>query len=129
MTNLRDTVNLMNSEDYKERFIAEYWQTKIRYEKLRAFNTRIEAAKKLGYRDVLDTVKLPQIKTPYDIFSAQQDAMAKYLHLLELRAVFEDIDLNFFDEGDSGTDDYVPVGSAQKCAAEAEKNNEGLMGA
>ena len=29
---LRDTIKFMNSEDYRERFVAEYWQTKIRYE-------------------------------------------------------------------------------------------------
>ena len=27
---LKDTIELMNSSDYKERFKAEYWQTKIR---------------------------------------------------------------------------------------------------
>ena len=32
--NLNDTVKMMNSANYKERFKAEYWQTKIRYEKL-----------------------------------------------------------------------------------------------
>ena len=26
--NLNDTVKMMNSADYKERFKAEYWQTK-----------------------------------------------------------------------------------------------------
>ena len=31
---LKDTVELMTSEDYKERFRAEYWQTKIRYDRL-----------------------------------------------------------------------------------------------
>ena len=31
---LIDTVKLMNSSDYKERFKAEYYQTKIRYDKL-----------------------------------------------------------------------------------------------
>ena len=32
---LRDTVDMMNSEDYKERFKAEYYQTVIRYGKLK----------------------------------------------------------------------------------------------
>ena len=32
---LRDTVEMMNSEDYKERFRAEYCQTVIRYGKLK----------------------------------------------------------------------------------------------
>lgn len=31
---LKDTVDLMNSPDYKERFKAEYYQVKIRYDKL-----------------------------------------------------------------------------------------------
>lgn len=29
---LKDTIELMTSEDYKERFKAEYWQAKIRAE-------------------------------------------------------------------------------------------------
>ena len=31
---LKDTIDLMTSEDYKDRFKAEYYQTKIRYDKL-----------------------------------------------------------------------------------------------
>ena len=42
-TELRDTVALMNSADYKERFKAEYIQTHIRYEKLRNMIVRYEA--------------------------------------------------------------------------------------
>ena len=34
MITLDDTIILMSSSDYKDRFKAEYWQTKIRYEKL-----------------------------------------------------------------------------------------------
>ena len=37
---LKDTVEMMNSTDYKERFKAEYHQTKIRYERLKAFNNK-----------------------------------------------------------------------------------------
>ena len=33
---LKDTIELMQSEDYKERFKAEYYQVKIRLEKLEA---------------------------------------------------------------------------------------------
>lgn len=47
---LKNTVELMNSEDYKERFKAEYYQTKIRYEKLKAFNNKIEASKAMKYQ-------------------------------------------------------------------------------
>ena len=28
---LKDTIELMTSDDYKDRFRAEYWQTKIRF--------------------------------------------------------------------------------------------------
>ena len=34
---LKDTINLMQSKDYKERFKAEYYQLKIRREKLMDF--------------------------------------------------------------------------------------------
>lgn len=37
---LVDTVKLMNSSVYKERFKAEYYQTKIRYDKLFAMITK-----------------------------------------------------------------------------------------
>ena len=33
---LKDTVQMMNSADYKDRFEAEYYQIVIRYEKLKA---------------------------------------------------------------------------------------------
>lgn len=39
---LKETVELMNSVDYKDRFIAEYHQVKIRYEKLKNFCNKIE---------------------------------------------------------------------------------------
>lgn len=34
MNELKDTIELMNSSDYKDRFKAEYYQLKIRYTKL-----------------------------------------------------------------------------------------------
>ena len=37
---LKGTVDLMTSEDYKERFKAEYLQTKIRYESLHKMLTK-----------------------------------------------------------------------------------------
>ena len=40
---LKDTIDLMNSTDYKERFKAEYLQTKIRYDKLDAMTVKYEA--------------------------------------------------------------------------------------
>ena len=40
---LKDTVEMMNSEYYKERFKAEYYQTKIRYDKLDKMTVKYEA--------------------------------------------------------------------------------------
>ncbi|MBQ6945375.1 MAG: hypothetical protein IJN43_13765 [Ruminococcus sp.] len=98
MTNLKDTVDLMNSADYKERFIAEYWQTKIRYEKLKEFNTKIEAEELVRYTPspYSNMVNARQVKhdCPREVLRDQQRIMGEYLHILELRAVFENIDLN-----------------------------------
>lgn len=83
---LKDTVEKMNSSDYKERFIAEYQQIKIRYEKLKAFNTKIEASK-------ISKVEEPKHDCPDELLRHQQSVMGEYLHVLELRAVIEGIDL------------------------------------
>ena len=81
------TVDGMLSPDYKERFKAEYQQTKIRYEKLKAFNTRIRAA------EIKGSVEMPKHDCPETLLKEQQAAMGGYLHILEVRAVIEGIDL------------------------------------
>lgn len=43
MNELKDTIELMNSSDYKDRFKAEYYQLKIRYTKLHAMLVKLEA--------------------------------------------------------------------------------------
>lgn len=89
---LEQTVKLMNSSDYKKRFIAEYWQLKIRYERLKHFNNLIEAA----YRtdgEVTAVVIEPEHDCPYELLREQQRVMGEYLHILEVRAVIEDINL------------------------------------
>lgn len=83
---LKDTIALMTSSDYKQRFIAEYWQTKIRYEKLKDFCNKIELAN-------LDIMDEPKHDVPYNILREQQKVMGEYLHILELRAIIENIDL------------------------------------
>lgn len=40
---LKDTVEMMNSSDYKERFRAEYQQVVIRYQKLKAMLEKWDA--------------------------------------------------------------------------------------
>lgn len=93
MQTLESTIDFMQSKDYKERFVAEYWQTKIRYEKLKSFNNKIEASRRTKYSDV-PQVDEPKHDCPFDLLKQQQSAMGEYLHILEVRAVIEDIDLN-----------------------------------
>lgn len=93
MTELKDTVGMMNSPDYKERFKAEYHQTKIRYEKLKAFNTKIEAADRVCCFGEKPKVEEPKHDCPVDVLTEQQNLMGRYLHILEVRAVIEGIEL------------------------------------
>lgn len=89
---LKDTVDLMKSKDYKERFKAEYYQTKIRYEKLKEFNNKIEAANKSAW-GTPNKVDMPKHDCPEDLLRDQQHIMGEYLHILEIRAVIERIEL------------------------------------
>lgn len=82
MNELKDTVELMNSADYKERFRAEYWQTKIRYEKLHRMIVKYEADT-LGFTPTC----------PIEVFKDQAGAMGRYLYALEVRAELEGIEL------------------------------------
>lgn len=94
MTELKDTAEMMNSPDYKERFKAEYYQTKIRYEKLKAFNTKIEAAKHVQF-DIGGKRKcpMPEHDCPDELLREQQQVMGNYLHILEVRAEIEGVKL------------------------------------
>jgi hypothetical protein len=86
---LSDTVELMQSTDYRDRFVAEYIQTALRYERLKEFNTMIEAAEQWMYSD-----DMIDHDCPLELLQKQQKAMGEYLHVLELRAKIEDIDLS-----------------------------------
>lgn len=81
-----ETIEGMISDDYKERMKAEYQQTKLRYEKLKNLNNKIEAAQ---MTDVCE----PSHKCPAGLLLEQQHVMGNYLHILEVRAVIEDIEL------------------------------------
>ncbi len=79
---LKDTVDLMLSEDYKERYIAEWLQTKIRYSKLHKM-LFLHRTGKLQFTPKCD-IKL---------LEDQSSAMYNYLCKLEIRAAVEKIDL------------------------------------
>ena len=79
---LRDTVEMMNSADYKERFVAEYMQLKIRYNNLHKMIVKKEAGT-LSFEP----------NTPILILKNQKSFMGQYLNQLEIRAEIEHIPL------------------------------------
>lgn len=83
---LKETIELMCSDDYKERFIAEYDQVKIRYEKLKAFCNKIEV-------EIMLEKETTKYDCPLELLRKQQKYMGLYLSVLEKRALIEDIEL------------------------------------
>lgn len=80
---LKDTATLMQSDDYKERFEAEYYQVVIRFEKLSAMLNKWDNG----------TLKF----TPTcnrRLYNLQIKAMADYIAVLEARAIIEGVDLD-----------------------------------
>ena len=84
-----ETVYLMLSPDYKDRFVAEHRQTKIRYEKLKAYCNRIEMAETHPKK-----VEMPPHDCNTELLSSQLFYMRNYLDILEKRAIVEGICLD-----------------------------------
>lgn len=74
---LKDTIQQMTSADYRDRFKAEYYQTKIRAGKLQSL-----------IQNDMGLASSPKI-----ILERQLKAMLDYLSTLALRAEFEGINL------------------------------------
>lgn len=79
---LKQTVEMMNSADYKERFKAEYYQTAIRYKKLKTMMDKYNNG----------TLEF-QFTCPASLFEMQLRAMRDYMSILEARAVIEGVEL------------------------------------
>ena len=79
---LADTVEMMNSSDYKVRFKAEYAQLVIRYNGLRNMLEKWDN----GTLEFEPTC-------PRSTYNLQIKAMTDYIAVLEARAVMEDVDL------------------------------------
>ena len=79
---LKDTVELMTSDDWKDRFKAEYLQTKIRYERLH---------KMIIMREVGKCPFNTQISL--ESWMTQAHYMGNYLHELEKQAAMHGIEL------------------------------------
>lgn len=80
--NLNETVEMMNSSDYKERFKAEYYQLEYRYNKLKKM------------LEDWDNSKLSFIPTcDRDVYTTQIVSMGVYLNVLKQRAGIEGIEV------------------------------------
>ena len=75
---LKDTTEMMLSNDYKERFRGEYHQLRIRVSRLER---------------LLDCYEEGAFTCPYDLLHEQLVYMRGYLTVLESRAVLENIEL------------------------------------
>lgn len=79
---LKDTIELMNSNDYEDRFKAEYYQTKIRYDKLHKMIIKYEA----------NTLMFTP-NCSIELLKEQKMYMGNYLRMLEIRSEIEGIEL------------------------------------
>lgn len=78
---LKDTVEMMLSDDYKEHFKAEYYQLKIRHDELQKM---VENWYKLKFTPTC----------PFSTYVCQLSAMEDYMVILESRAEQEGIKLD-----------------------------------
>ena len=79
---LKETIELMESDDYKDRFRAEYYQLKIRAEKLDNMIYEFD-----------NGTLLFEPKCPMGVLREQLHTMNRYIMLLEERANDEGIEL------------------------------------
>ena len=79
---LKETCEMMVSDDYKERFRAEYYQAKIRQKKLR------------NLLDLWNNGELTFTPScPKDLLEEQELRMDQYILILEKRAKIEGVNL------------------------------------
>lgn len=83
MTDLKETVELMTSSDYKDRLKAEYWQVKIRSDKLYEMLNKMKNGK-LSFKPTCS----------YELLYTQWLYMTQYLIVLKTRADLEGVDLD-----------------------------------
>ena len=79
---LKDTVEMMNSADFKERIKAEYYQLSVRLDSLTNMLIKWE-------NNMLDF----EPKCSKEILESQVIYMKGYINILRLRAQIEEIDL------------------------------------
>lgn len=82
VNSLNETVELMTSSDYKDRFKAEYYQLEYRYNKLKKMMDDWDADK-LSFTPTCNR----------DIYTSQIVSMGVYLNVLRQRAKIENVEL------------------------------------
>lgn len=82
MKNLNETIDMMLSDDYKERFKAEYYQAKIRLLKLNK-----------TLNDYYNENLSFNLKCPIHLLEIQRSILANYVSILIDRAYHEGIDI------------------------------------
>lgn len=95
---LKETIYLMISPNYKDRFIAEYCQLAIRYIKLSEMLSKWDN----GELDFVPTC-------PRSTYELQIDAMRKYMAVLEARARMEGIDLSATPTKEESVDEQMTM--------------------
>lgn len=80
LNKLRNTVALMLSDDWKDRFVAEYRQLD---ERIKGLSMMLEAWDKLSFTP----------NCPRPLLESQLAYMKKYKHVLDVRADIEEINL------------------------------------
>lgn len=70
---IEETIDLMKSENRKDRLKAEYWQTKNRLEKLNQYIAKATAGEPIDAEDSVE------------VLMAQGTSMYEYLYFLEMR--------------------------------------------
>ena len=79
---LNETSDMMNSDDYKKRFQAEYYQLKIRLDGLNSMLDRWDKGE-LNFNPIC----------PKSLLKSQSIIMEKYVEILEARAKLEKVEL------------------------------------
>ena len=82
MMMLKDTVDLMLSDDYRDRFAAEYLQLHQRLARLFLFLLKIKGAE-------LGIGPMPEHDCPVSLLQQQANQMEAYLYTLRARAAIE----------------------------------------
>ena len=81
---LKDTIELMTSDDYKERLIAEYYQLLIRFRKLGNILD--------NYYEFSEERK-QNFDCPFELLQMQFLTMSKLLDILKIHAIIEGVTL------------------------------------